>query len=65
MVMIADANGNPTQQVFLSAIDAFTQGPPGLYKLNLDSGNWGAGTYDVTIYGNAFPAYQGQFTIRY
>jgi len=65
VVMIADANGNPTQQVFLSAIDAFTQGPPGLYKLNLDSGNWGAGTYDVTIYGNAFPAYQGQFTIRY
>jgi hypothetical protein len=29
----------------------------------LQAGNYAAGTYTVTIYGNAFPAYQGQFKI--
>jgi hypothetical protein len=62
--MIADANGNPTQQVVLSELDAFSQtGPRGHYRFNLDTANYAPGTYSMTIYGNAFPAYQGQFKI--
>jgi len=64
VVMIADANGNPTQQVVLSENDAFTQtGERGHYRFNLDPSNYALGTYNMTIYGNAFPAYQGQFKI--
>ena len=63
VVMIADAAGNPTQQVMVSKIDAFKQGEPGVYKANLWAGAYAAGTYNVTIYGDAFPAYQGQFKI--
>ena len=64
VVMIADAHGNPTQQVVLSEINAFRQtGPRGYYRFNLDTSNYALGTYNMTIYGNAFPAYQGQFKI--
>jgi YVTN family beta-propeller protein len=64
VVMIADASGNPTQQVVFSKINAFKQtGPGGIYRLNLHAAKFALGTYNVTIYGNAFPAYQGQFKI--
>jgi hypothetical protein len=64
VVMIADANGNPTQQVVLSKINAFKlTGDLGIYTLNIFAGNYAVGTYNVTIYGNAFPTYQGQFKI--
>ncbi len=64
VVMIADAHGNPTQQEVLSAINAFRQtGRRGHYRFNLDTSNYALGTYSMTIYGNAFPAYQGQFKI--
>jgi YVTN family beta-propeller protein/probable HAF family extracellular repeat protein len=64
VVMIADAQGNPTQQVVLSELDAFLQtGPRGHYRFNLDTSDYALGTYSMTIYGNAFPAYEGQFKI--
>jgi YVTN family beta-propeller protein len=66
VVMIADANGNPTQQTVLSAINAFRQtGGKGHYRFNLDTSNYAVGTYSMTIYGNAFPAYQGRFKITH
>ncbi len=65
VVMIADAQGNPTQQTVLTAIDAFEQtGPRGDYRYDLDTADYALGTYTLTIYGNAFPAYQGQFKIK-
>ncbi len=64
VVMIADANGHPTQQVVLSKRNAFKlTGDRGIYTINIWAGNYAVGTYNVTIYGNAFPAYQGQFKI--
>ena len=63
--MIADANGNPTQQVFLSETNAFTQPKLGFYEFDIDSTIWEVGTYSITLYGNNFPTYQGQFQIVY
>jgi YVTN family beta-propeller protein len=64
VVMIADANGNPTQQVVFSKTNAFGQPNPGVYKYSLDATPYAAGAYSVTIYGTAFPSFQGQFTIK-
>jgi hypothetical protein len=63
VVMIADANGNPTQRLVFSGSNVFKQYNPGIYDYALSATKYPAGTYAVTIYGNAFPAYQGQFTI--
>jgi hypothetical protein len=56
--MIADANGNPTQQVVLSKTNAFGQPNRCVYKYSLDATPYAAGTYSVTIYGTAFPSFQ-------
>ena len=64
VVMIANANGNPVQQVVFSKVNAFLQGNPGVYNYSLDATAYAAGTYSVTIYGNAFPSFQGQFAIQ-
>ncbi len=64
VVMVADVNGNPTQNVILSRKNGFKQiGPRGLYRFELHASKYAAGTYNVTIYGNAFPAFEGQFKI--
>ncbi len=62
VVMIADAKGNPTQTVIYEKTRAFKEIAPGEYEHDLAAG-LGAGTYAVTIYGDSFPAYQGQFKI--
>ncbi|MGD0824090.1 MAG: putative Ig domain-containing protein, partial [Terriglobales bacterium] len=62
VVMIADAKGNPTDVVIYEKTRAFEEIAPGLYKHDLAAG-LGAGTYAITIYGESFPAYQGQFKI--
>jgi len=63
VVKIADAKGNPTEQVVLSATNVFKKtSTPGVYQYVLHA-MYAAGTYNVTIYGNAFPAFQGQFKI--
>lgn len=63
VVKIADAKGNPTQQVVRSAANVFKKTTtPGVYQYVLHA-MYPPGTYNVTIYGNAFPAFQGQFKI--
>jgi uncharacterized repeat protein (TIGR03803 family)/YVTN family beta-propeller protein len=62
--MIADANGNPTQEIVFEKKNCFKQkDAPGRYEYDLPAAEYAAGTYLVTIYGNSFPAYQGQFKI--
>jgi YVTN family beta-propeller protein len=64
VVMTADAHGNPTQKTVFSKTDAFVLDfSTHEYLFNLQAGNYAAGTYTVTIYGNAFPAFQGTFKI--
>jgi hypothetical protein len=63
VVMIADAQGNPTNRLVFSGRNVFEQTSAGVYKYDLCVTKYQAGTYVVTIYGNAFPAYQGQFKI--
>jgi YVTN family beta-propeller protein len=60
--MIADAKGNPTQKVIYENNRAFKEIAPGEYQHDIAAG-LAAGTYAVSIYGDSFPAYQGQFKI--
>jgi YVTN family beta-propeller protein len=61
---IADANGNPLSVLVFSRMNAFQQTrDPGIYGDRVSTENYAAGTYIVTIYGNAFPSYQHQFRI--
>jgi len=63
LVKVADAKGNPTDQLVLSKMNVFKQINPGVYQYVIGSANLAGGTYALTIYGNAFPAYQGQLEI--
>ena len=63
VVMIADAKGNPTQTVIFASNRAFRKIGHGKYEHNLYARKYAPGTYQVTIYGDAFPAFQGQFKI--
>jgi len=63
VVRIADAKGNPTYTVVFAEKRAFKNKGFGKYEHNLYARKYGAGTYSVTIYGNAFPEFQGQFKI--
>jgi YVTN family beta-propeller protein/uncharacterized repeat protein (TIGR03803 family) len=62
--MVADANGNPTQEIVFEKKNCFKQkDATGRYEYDLQAVEYAAGTYVVTIYGNSFAAYQGQFKI--
>ncbi|MGO9540968.1 MAG: choice-of-anchor tandem repeat GloVer-containing protein [Terriglobales bacterium] len=63
VVMVADAKGNPTQTVVFAKNKAFINEGAGKYKHILRAGKYAPGTYTVTIYGDAFPVFQGQFKI--
>ena len=63
VVMVADAKGNPTQTVVFAKKRAFKEIGRGEYVHDLAAHKYAAGTYAVTIYGDAFPSYQGQFKI--
>jgi hypothetical protein len=64
VVMIADAKGNPTQTViFAKNKGVFRKEGHGKYEHNLSTHKYAPGTYQITIYGDAFPAFQGQFKI--
>lgn len=63
VVMVADAKGNPTQKVVFEKTRAFKEKERGKYEHDLRAGKYAAGTYTVTIYGDAFPAFLGQFKI--
>src|SRR5579863_230372 len=61
---IADGNGNPVSVFVLSKNNAFRQTHhPGVYGYRVITNNYAKGTYNITIFGNAFPAYQNQFKI--
>ena len=64
VVMIADAKGNPTQTVFFDKNKGvFKKKGHGKYEHDLSTHKYPPGTYQVTIYGDAFPAFLGQFKI--
>ncbi len=62
VVMVADAQGNPVSSIVLENSSAFTFSG-GSYSYSLNTTGYAPGTYDVTVYGNAFAAQQVQFTL--
>jgi YVTN family beta-propeller protein len=63
LVMTADANGNPTQNVVLLKNAIFKQSQPGVYQYSIKAAKYALGTYSLTIYGDMFPAYSGRFLV--
>lgn len=62
VVMTSDVNGNPTSSVVLEKSSAFAY-TGGNYVYSLITSGYAPGTYNITVYGNAFVAQQVQFTI--
>ena len=62
VVMISDANGNPTANLVLEQPAAFTYSG-GDYTYSLNTSGYAPGTYNITVYGNAFVAQQVAFTV--
>ncbi len=62
VVMVSDANGSPTSNVVLEKSSAFAY-TGGNYVYSLNTSGYAPGTYNVTVYGNAFAAQQVQFTL--
>ena len=62
VVKISDANGNPTSSDVLEKSSAFGY-TGGNYVYSLNTSGYAPGTYNITIYGNAFAAQQVQFTL--
>jgi YVTN family beta-propeller protein/probable HAF family extracellular repeat protein len=64
VVMVADSNGNPTQQLIFSKLNCFKEtDTPGVYKYNLQTNKFPVGSYSMTIYGDSFAAQERQFKI--
>jgi hypothetical protein len=65
VVWVSDASGNPESKVVLASKDAFHyESGIGGYLHQIDTTGYQAGTYILTVYGNAFAAQQVQFTIQ-
>ncbi len=62
VVMISDANGNPTSNLVLEKPAAFVFSG-GNYVYSLNTTGYAPGTYNITVYGNAFVAQQVEFTL--
>jgi YVTN family beta-propeller protein len=62
VVMISDASGNPTSNLVLEKPAAFKYGG-GNYSFLLSTSGYAPGTYNITVYGNAFVAQQVEFTL--
>lgn len=62
VVMVADGQGNPVTNIVLEKSSAFTFSG-GSYSYSLNTTGYAPGTYNVTVYGNAFAAQQVQFTL--
>lgn len=62
VVMVADGQGNPVSNIVLENPTAFTFSG-GSYSYSLNTTGYAPGTYNVTVYGNAFAAQQVQFTL--
>jgi YVTN family beta-propeller protein len=65
VMRLEDEHGNPDQQILLTAPNVFVQTVPGRYKYDIQSPNYPPGTYALTIFGNAFAAFQGRFKIEF
>ena len=63
LVMVADANGNPTMNPVLQQSNAFLLMTGGTYAYPLSTMGYAAGVYVLTVYGNAFPVQHVQFTL--
>ena len=62
VVQTADSKGNAVANIVLDAPTGFAYSGSS-YKYSLKTSGYAAGTYVLTIYGNAFAAQQVQFTI--
>jgi trimeric autotransporter adhesin len=62
VTMISNASGNPTSTIVLEKPSAFTY-VHGRYVYLLNTEQYAPGVYNLTVYGNAFPAQQVQFTL--
>jgi YVTN family beta-propeller protein len=62
VVMLSDAQGNPTSKVILEQPSAFTY-RGGSYVFELPTAGYAPGVYALTVYGNAFAAQQVDFTL--
>jgi YVTN family beta-propeller protein len=62
VIQTSDANGNATANVVVDCPDAFRYFG-GKYVYSLNTRKFAPGTYNITIYGNAFAATQVQFTL--
>jgi hypothetical protein len=62
VVMISDTNGNSTNNIVLEKPAAFTYGG-GNYSYLLSTSGYAPGTYNITVYGNAFVGQQVEFTL--
>jgi YVTN family beta-propeller protein len=64
VVMLTDANGNAVNTVVLEQAVAFAyQSATQNYQYSLNTTGYAAGTYDLTVFGDAFVAQQVQFTL--
>jgi YVTN family beta-propeller protein len=62
VVQVSDSKGNATAKIVLDAPTGFRYSG-GVYQYSLTMTGYAAGTYALTIYGNAFAAQQIQFTV--
>jgi len=62
VVMTSDAKGNPTSSDVFEKSSAFAY-TGGNYVYSLNTSGYAPGTYNITVYGNAFVAQQVQFTL--
>jgi len=64
VVMLTDANGNAVNTVVLEQTTAFAyQSATQNYQYSLNTSGYAAGTYGLTVFGDAFVAQQVQFTL--
>jgi hypothetical protein len=62
--MLTDANGNAVNTVVLEQTTAFAyQSATQNYQYSLNTSGYAAGTYGLTVFGDAFVAQQVQFTL--
>jgi hypothetical protein len=62
VMLMSGTNGSSTPSIILEKSSAFRY-EDGKYVYNLDTRGYAPGTYNLTVYGNAFAAYQVQFTL--
>jgi sugar lactone lactonase YvrE len=62
VMLMSGTNGSSTPSIILEKSSAFRY-ENGKYVYNLDTRGYAPGTYNLTVYGDAFAAYQVQFTL--